>query len=113
MRQGKIKAEARFDKISGCLRTPRGGSSRQIVLRLGSGKAKVRHMTAREYGRLQGVEDTFKVVPNTINALFGFGDAVCVPAVRWVAKNLLNPIADEINANAYKLNPDLRQHAAA
>jgi DNA (cytosine-5)-methyltransferase 1 len=25
-------------------------------------------------------------------ALFGFGDAVCVPAIEWIAKNYLNQV---------------------
>lgn len=96
MRGDDIRAEVRCDGIAGCLRTPRGGSSRQIVMRLGKNNLRVRHMTPREYGRLQGVDDSFKIDDNVINALFGFGDAVCVPAVRWVAQQLINPIADNL-----------------
>lgn len=29
------------------------------------------------------------------DALFGFGDAVCVPAVEWIAKHYLNPLTEE------------------
>jgi DNA (cytosine-5)-methyltransferase 1 len=36
-------------------------------------------------------------VSGTINqALFGFGDAVCVPVVTWIANNYLNPLLEEI-----------------
>ena len=28
-------------------------------------------------------------------ALFGFGDAVCVPVVEWIATNYLNPVFEE------------------
>jgi DNA (cytosine-5)-methyltransferase 1 len=28
-------------------------------------------------------------------ALFGFGDAVCVPAIQWIADNYLTPLALE------------------
>jgi DNA (cytosine-5)-methyltransferase 1 len=43
-------------------------------------------MTPREYARLQGVPDQFDYGDDTNSALFGFGDAVCVPAIRWVAE---------------------------
>jgi hypothetical protein len=33
-------------------------------------------------------------------ALFGFGDAVCVPVVSWIARNYLNPILEDMLANA-------------
>ena len=91
MRPSGIRMETRFDGVAGCLRTPRGGSSRQVVVRCGRGTVKVRFMTPREYARLQGVGDSYDVGDSTGAALFGFGDAVCVPAVRWVAKNYVNP----------------------
>lgn len=84
-------AELRSDGISGCLRTPRGGSSKQIVVRAGRGKFDVRWMTPREYGRLQGVPDSFEFGENSNKAYFGFGDAVCVPAISWLATNYLDP----------------------
>jgi DNA (cytosine-5)-methyltransferase 1 len=30
-------------------------------------------------------------------ALFGFGDAVCVPVIEWIARNYLNPIIEEMH----------------
>ena len=51
-------------------------------------------MTAREYGRLQGVPDAFRFDSVSDNqAMFGFGVAVCVPAVEWVARHYLRAIA--------------------
>jgi DNA (cytosine-5)-methyltransferase 1 len=33
------------------------------------------------------------VIGGPINqALFGFGDAVCVPVIEWIARNYLNPV---------------------
>ena len=29
-------------------------------------------------------------------ALFGFGDAVCVPVIEWIAENYLNPVVNEL-----------------
>jgi DNA (cytosine-5)-methyltransferase 1 len=94
VRHGRSMAELRTDGIAGCLRTPRGGSGRQILFRAGNGRYQVRLLTARECARLQGVPDSYKIEGIPLNqALFGFGDAVCVPAVAWIAKHYLNPLA--------------------
>jgi DNA (cytosine-5)-methyltransferase 1 len=84
------RAEVRADGVAGCLRTPRGGSSRQFVIQAGRGRWRVRNMTAREYARLQGVDDSFPINVPYNKALFGFGDAVCVPAIEWVIRNCLS-----------------------
>ena len=91
MRFGKSMAELRADNIAGCLRTPRGGSSRQILIEVGSGNLRARFMTPTEYARLMGAPGyNIDVADN--QAYFGFGDAVCVPAVRWIGENVLNPV---------------------
>ena len=93
-RAGVAVWEVRADAIAGCLRTARGGSSKQAVVEAGRGEVRVRWMTAREYGRLQGVPDAFGFESVSDNqAMFGFGDAVCVPAVEWVARHYLRAIA--------------------
>jgi DNA (cytosine-5)-methyltransferase 1 len=103
-------AEVRDDGIAGCLRTPRGGSSRQILVYAGRGIVRVRFMTPREYARLQGVPDEYKITVRDSQALFGFGDAVCVPAVEWLARNALNPLAHERLDE--KRHPPRRQQVA-
>ena len=85
-------AELRTDGIAGCLRTPRGGSGRQILFKAGFGKFQVRLLTPRECARLQGVPDDYKIEVRANQALFGFGDAVCVPAVGWIARHYLTPV---------------------
>lgn len=87
VRPAGCRAELRADGVAGCLRTPRGGSSKQFVVVAGNGKWRVRNMTAREYARLQGVPDSFNIGVPYLQALFGFGDAVCVPAVEWVVRS--------------------------
>lgn len=84
VRMGRSMAELRVDGVAGCLRTPRGGSGRQILFRGGKGTARVRLLSARECARLQGAPDTFRIDVPLNQALFGFGDAVCVPVVEWV-----------------------------
>src|SRR5688500_5676538 len=96
VRNGRSMAELRTDGIAGCLRTPRGGSGRQIVFKGGRGKYGVRLMTARECGRLQGLPESFPVDDVPLNrALFGIGDAVCVPVVEWIVQHYLTPVASE------------------
>ena len=90
-RHEKTHAEVRFDGVAGCLRTPKGGSARQIVIAIDKGKLRMRWMSPREYARLQGAAD-FPLVENEIQNLYGFGDAVCVPVIRWIDKHVLTPL---------------------
>ena len=88
----KSRAELRADGIAGCLRTPKGGSAKQILVKMGYGRFMVRYLTPRECARLMGADEF--VIPDDVTdnqALFGFGDAVCVPAITWLAKHRLNP----------------------
>lgn len=95
IRNGRSMAELRTDGVAGCLRTPRGGSGRQILIKAGNGKVMVRLVTPRECARLMGADD-FRIDNSLNRALFGFGDAVCVPVIRWIAINYLNPLVDEM-----------------
>ncbi len=95
MRNERSMAELRLDGIAGCLRTPRGGSGRQILFKAGKGKYYVRLLTPREAARLMGA-DKYKISVSPNRALFGFGDAVCVPVIEWIAKYYLNPVANEL-----------------
>lgn len=97
-RGGKAVWEIRADPISGCLRTTRGGSSRQALVEGGGGELRVRWMTAREYARLQGAPNFRRGAAPETQARFALGDAVCVPAVTWLAKNYLLPLAVEASA---------------
>ncbi|PKN60398.1 MAG: DNA (cytosine-5-)-methyltransferase [Deltaproteobacteria bacterium HGW-Deltaproteobacteria-11] len=101
IRNGKSMGELRTDGLAGCLRTPRGGSGRQILFKGGGGKYFVRLITSREAARLMGADDYQITVPLN-QALFGFGDAVCVPVISWIAHHYLNPLVDTLN-----LKPDL------
>jgi len=86
--------ELRSDGLAGCLRTPKGGSGRQILFKAGYGKFAARLLTPRECARLMGA-DGFAVRAPLNQALFGFGDAVCVPAISWIAEHYLTPIVRE------------------
>ena len=89
VRNGRSMAELRSDGIAGCLRTPCGGSGRQILFKAGRGKYQVRLLTVRERARLQGVPDSYRIHVPRNKALFGFGHAVCVSAVAWIVRNYL------------------------
>lgn len=95
-REGAQRAEVRDDDLSGCLRTAVGGSGKQFLIEAGKGRLKMRAMTPREYARLQGVPDSHNISINGVQALTGFGDAVCVPAISWIAENVLNPLAEKL-----------------
>jgi DNA (cytosine-5)-methyltransferase 1 len=97
VRAGGSMAELRVDGIAGCLRTPRGGSGRQILVKAGFGDFYARLLTPRECGRLMGADDF--VISGSLNkALFGFGDAVCVPVIEWIANNYLNRVLEQPEA---------------
>lgn len=95
MRKGKSMAELRTDGFAGCLRTPKGGSSKQIVIRAGKDRWNVRLLTPREYARLQGVRETFKLPSNSNKGYFAMGDAVCVPVIEYIAENILDKVYAE------------------
>lgn len=92
MRDGSPVWEMRSDSISGCLRSFKGGSSKQALVEAGRDNVRVRWMTPREYARLQGAPDLVLDGVPAGHAYFGLGDAVCVPVIRWVAREYLRPI---------------------
>ena len=91
----KSMAELRTDGVAGCLRTPRGGSGRQILFKAGNGSYRASLLTPRECARLMGADDYNITAPQN-QALFGFGDAVCVSVIEWIAKHYLNPLIAEL-----------------
>jgi DNA (cytosine-5)-methyltransferase 1 len=87
------RLELRFDGVAGCLRTPAGGSSRQVLVIVEGGAVKTRLLGAREAARLMGAPENFKL-PGSYNAAYkAMGDAVAVPVARWLAEHLLAPLA--------------------
>jgi DNA (cytosine-5)-methyltransferase 1 len=74
MRRGKSMAEVRSDGIAGCLRTPRRGSSRQILI-------------------------SFKLPTNANKGYFAMGDAVCVPVIEYLSEHVLLPLYNRIVAS--------------
>ena len=94
------RLEARFDGLAGCLRTPAGGSSRQIVIAVDKGAARTRLLGPREAAQLMGLPDDYVLPDNTGAALKLCGDGVCAPVVRWLAQDVLEPALLRSNMRA-------------
>lgn len=91
------RAEVRFDDLAGCLRTPSGGSSRQIILVVNGPEVRSRLISPREAARLMGLPDTY-VLPAKYNDAYHIaGDGVVVPVVRHLAHFLFEPILNSLD----------------
>ncbi len=89
------RAEVRFDDVSGCLRTPAGGSSRQVILVVDGETIRSRLISARETARLMGLPDDYKLPKNYNEAYHLTGDGVVVDVVRHLAKHIFEPLIAE------------------
>ena len=86
------RAEVRFDDVAGCLRTPAGGSSRQLVFLVEGRKVRSRLISSRETARLMGLPDEYGLPDNYNEAYHLTGDGVVVPVVRFLAKAVIEPV---------------------
>ena len=95
------RAEIRFDDVAGCLRTPAGGSSRQVIVVIDGERIRSRLISSRETARLMGLSDSYWL-PNSYNEAYHLtGDGVVVPVVSHLAKYVIEPIvsaAEESNS---------------
>lgn len=89
------RAEVRFDDVAGCLRTPAGGSSRQVIMVVEGYRVRTRLISARETARLMGLEENYILPPRYNDAYHLTGDGVAVPVVRFLAAQLFEPIIDQ------------------
>jgi len=87
------RAEVRFDGISGCLRTPAGGSSRQTIIVVHGDEVRTRLISTREAARLMGLPETYRLPQRYNDAYHLIGDGLAVPVVSWLERHLLNPLA--------------------
>lgn len=86
------RAEVRFDDIAGCLRTPAGGSSRQLIVEVNGDRVRSRLISTRETARLMGLPDTY-ALPGKYNEAYRLtGDGVAVPVIRHIAAHLFAPL---------------------
>lgn len=99
-RLGVQRAEVRFDGISGCLRTPGGGSSRQTIIIVDGPKIRTRLLSPREAARLMGLPDSYKLPARYNEAYMLAGDGLVVPAVRHIARHLIEPVVAAARAKS-------------
>lgn len=86
------RAELRLDGIAGCLRTPGGGSSRQILMMIQGDDVKARLLSRREAANLMGLPKDY-ILPSKYNdAYLLAGDGVAVPVVRYLAETIFEPV---------------------
>lgn len=109
-RNGQQRAEVRFDGVAGCLRTPRGGSSRQTVMIVEGDAVSTRLLSGVEAARLMGMEVDDRghlaasgrpLFPADFSYNDGYkamGDGVAVPVVRHLARGLLDELASRSEA---------------
>lgn len=105
IRDGRQRAEVRFDDLAGCLRTPTGGSSRQTLLIVEGERLRSRLLSPREAARLMGLPEHYALPERYNDAYHLAGDGLVVPVVRHLATHLLEPLA---HARA----PERRQESA-
>jgi len=106
-RQKVQRAEVRFDGLSGCLRTPSGGSSRQIIMIVEDHHVRSRLISARETARLMGIPDSYKLPESYNDAYRLTGDGVVVPVVAHIAQHIIEPLAlsaSRVYAEAVKVS---------
>lgn len=90
------RAEVRFDKMAGCLRTPRGGSSRQTIMVVAGQTIRSRLLSPREAARLMGLPDSYRLPNKYTDAYQLSGDGVAVPVVSHLASTLFSPILQKV-----------------
>lgn len=86
------RAEIRFDDVAGCLRTPAGGSSRQVIVVVDCQRVRSRLISARETASLMGLDKDYKLPKNYNEAYHLTGDGVAVPVVRHLAEHIFEPL---------------------
>jgi len=96
-RNGRQVLELRFDQVAGCLRTPNGGSSRQVLVLKKDGRLVTRLVSVRETARLMGAPESYSIPGSYNDGYKAMGDAVAVPVVRHLAKTLLQPLVRALN----------------
>ncbi|MEQ5810008.1 DNA cytosine methyltransferase [Alteromonas sp. NFXS44] len=90
---GRIqRAEIRFDDVAGCLRTPSGGSSRQLIMIVEGSKIRTRLLSTREAARLMGLPEQYKLPEKYNEAYHLAGDGVAVPVVEYLSKNIVEKL---------------------
>ena len=91
------RAEVRFDDIAGCLRTPAGGSSRQVIMVVDGETVRSRLISALETASLMGLGSDYRLPKTYSDAYHLTGDGVVVPVVRHLAAHIFEPLLREVS----------------
>jgi DNA (cytosine-5)-methyltransferase 1 len=83
------RAEVRLDNVAGCLRTPSGGSSRQIVVVIEGKHVRTRLLSLKEAGSLMGLPGGYQLPARYNEAYHLIGDGVAVPIVKYLSDELI------------------------
>lgn len=93
------RTEVRFDGVAGCLRTPVGGSSRQILFVVKGAEVRTRLISAREAARLMGLSENYRLPKRHNEAIHLVGDGLAIPVVRFLAKQLIEILLHDRSAS--------------
>jgi hypothetical protein len=96
------RVEVRFDDVSGCLRTPGGGSSRQTIFVVDGKTVRSRLISARETARLMGLPDEYKLPARYNDAYHLTGDGVVVNVIKYLAEKVLEPHLKRVASQSAK-----------
>jgi DNA (cytosine-5)-methyltransferase 1 len=80
--------------MAGCLRTPEGGSSKQLLVVKQDGALRCRAISPREAARLMGAPDSFALPGKGNDGHKAMGDAVALPVARFVGEAFLCKLAE-------------------
>jgi DNA (cytosine-5)-methyltransferase 1 len=111
MRNGQQRAEVRFDGVSGCLRTPSGGSSRQTIMVVNGEDVKSRLLSPREAALLMGLDHDYVLPEFYTDAYHLAGDGVAVPVVAHLARHIFEPVLAQNQLQLTELQQDLAEAA--
>src|SRR5690606_3019055 len=107
------RVEVRFDDVSGCLRTPGGGSSRQTIFVVDGKTVRSRLISARETARLMGLPDEYKLPARYNDAYHLTGDGVVVNVIKYLAEKVLEPHLKRVASQTAKSPAKMRTKAQA
>jgi DNA (cytosine-5)-methyltransferase 1 len=106
------RVEVRFDDVAGCLRTPAGGSSRQLLLIVDGEDVRSRLISARETARLMGLPEDYELPARYNDAYHLTGDGVVVDVVRHLSEHVLLPHLRGIAMDAASAPSRQEEHAS-
>lgn len=102
---------SKFNGLAPCFLTSRHGSSYQLLVVVENGRLRMRQFSVAECGLLMGSAGDWTRF-NEMEARRGLGNGVIVPAVRWIDKHILSPIATTIRPTGGKDAPGIQLHLA-